>query len=1195
MLVCAACGSDNPPGARFCDECGVPLQKTCPDCGAPVREGKRFCAQCGTALGVQHAPGVPEDQRTSGAENDRPPDGSTGLTGAPELRRVSVLFVDLVGYTSLTESWDPEDVRELLSGYFDAARTVVGRYGGAVEKFIGDAVMAVWGAPVAQGDDAERAVRAALEIVEAVTVYGEQRGVPGLSARAGVVTGQVASWASPGEGLVTGDRVNTAARVQSTAEPGSVYVDEATWSATQAAIAYVATGEHRVKGKSEPLRLWHAVRVVSNLGGTQRVDGLEAGFVGRARELALVKELFHATVEGSRARLVLISGAAGVGKSRLGWEFEKYIDGLAATVLWHRGRCLSYGEGVAFWALAEMVRQRFDIAEEEQADSARAKLSAELPTWVADPSERDFVAPRLGVLVGAVDAELSREELFAGWRLFLERMAATSPVVLLIEDLHWADAGMLDFLEYLLDWSANSPIFVLAFARPELTERRPGWVADRRNATLVHLDPLPPPAMDSLLDGLVPNMPDTAKARIAERAAGIPLYAVETVRTLVDRDLVVPREGVYVLTGDIGELEVPGTLASLLAARLDSLPVPERTLVKALSVLGDSFTVGAASAVGDARPEDLRDLLRTLVRKEILTVRDDPLSPERGQYVFVQSMLRAVAYDMLTKRERKARHLAAAQHLRRSFPDDGDEVAEVIAAHYLDAYKAMPTDADGDAMRAEAAAAFERAGRRAGTLGSPDQAEKAYRTAATLAVSEAESTRLTVEAASMAVQAGRFADALAMFEAATDAHNAAGRVREAALYADQTGHALSALGRAEEATRRMLHALDVLGPDASEPAVARLHAALGTALELIGGHDAEAEAHIELALQIATALELPDVLTQALMWKAFLLADLNRMAEAFALMKAAVDVAADHGLVTKEDLAHANLAELKVQSDSPGAAEEFEVALTFASRLGNGHSRAFNLMNLAAVRFQAGNWDEAERLVNQSLEAAPSDHIRAFARGWLVVLLATRGHFDEAADQLAAMGTLRNSDIAQDRVVLAIARAYVAMAEDRPDAALAVAREACGAEPNFRTEGFRWGWPLALEAAIRTERSDEIKALLALVAEAPKGHVPPYLQAQLAHYRALYNATEGRHETVEADLRSAIEILAKLGYPYWLARTQADLARWLMTMQRAGEADPLLADVVEVFTRLGAQPDLDRARALMSIVASSAADQPVTP
>ncbi|MDP9318371.1 MAG: AAA family ATPase, partial [Actinomycetota bacterium] len=609
-----------------------------------------------------------------------------------ELRRASVLFVDLVAYTPLTEGWDAEDVRDLLTGYFEVANTIVRRYGGMVEKFIGDAVVAAWGSTSSREDDAARCVRAGLEIVEAVAGYGDRRGLTALRARAGVVTGQVASWAGVNEGLVAGDRVNLAARIQSTAEPGSVFVDEVTMRATRSTVAYADAGERVLKGVTEPLRLWHAMRVVAGIGGAPRVDGLEGAFVGRTRELTMVKELFHSTVEDGRARLVAVSGVAGIGKSRLSWEFERYAEGLAGAVFWHRGRCLAYGDGVAFWALAEMVRQRFDIAEDDAAGVAAVKLAEGLPQWVPDAQEREFAEPRLGVLVGAVDRELSREELFAGWRLFFERLSALRPVVLVFEDLHWADTGLFDFVDYLLGWSAGLPIYMLTLARPELAERRPGWLTDRRNATVLHLEPLPDPAIQQLLEELVPGMPEPVKAKITAHAGGIPLYAVETIRSLIDKDLVTPRDGVYCLEGDVEDLDVPASLTAVIAVRLDGLPPAERELVKGLAVLGDTFARRAVAAVSDAPDEQLDEWLRTLVRREFLGVRSDPLSPERDQYMFVQAMLRSVAYDTLTRRERKLRHRAVADHLRAAFPDEGADVAEVIAAHLLEAYTAARTD-----------------------------------------------------------------------------------------------------------------------------------------------------------------------------------------------------------------------------------------------------------------------------------------------------------------------------------------------------------------------------------------------------------------------------------------------------------------------------------------------------------------------
>ena len=280
-----------------------------------------------------------------------------------------------------------------------------------------------------------------------MTELGAEAGVPGLAARAGVVTGEVAvTFGAVGEGMVAGDAVNTAARVQAAAEPGQVLTDAATQRLAGSAVGFVAAGEHQLKGKSEPQPLWRATRVVSAVGGSQRVDGLEAPLTGRDAELRTIKDLFHAAADRQVPRLVLVSGPAGVGKSRLGWEFEKYADGLAAELWWHRGRCLSYGEGVAFWALAEIVRQRLGIAEEDLAETAAAKLAEGLDQFVADQAERSYVGVRLGLLLGVAFAgdsgtALGRDELFAGWRLFFERLAAVQPVVLLVEDAQYADSG----------------------------------------------------------------------------------------------------------------------------------------------------------------------------------------------------------------------------------------------------------------------------------------------------------------------------------------------------------------------------------------------------------------------------------------------------------------------------------------------------------------------------------------------------------------------------------------------------------------------------------------------------------------------------------------------------------------------------------------------------------------------------------
>ena len=686
-----------------------------------------------------------------------------------------MLFCDLVGFTPLSEVRDPEEVRDLLSGYFDLARSIVSRYGGVIQKFIGDAVMAVWGAPLANEDDAERAVRAGLDLVSAVSAYGTERGIE-LAARVGIVTGGAATTETAEEGLVIGDRVNTAARVQSVAAPGSCYVDETTRAATAAAIAYTDVGDHELKGKAEPLHLYEATRVIAAVAGSQRSGVLEAPFTGRDHELRLVKELFHASAERNSARLVLVSGVAGVGKSRLAWEFFKYIDGLAGDALWHTGRCLSYGEGVSYWALSEMVRARLRISEEDPQDVVAERLRTGLERWIPDPADREYISPRLGQLLGLPTQHvLAREELFSGWRLFFERLSEHLPVIMVVEDLQWADAGMVDFLDHLLEWSGDHALFLLVLTRPEGTDKQ-GLVLTRRNVTNASLDPLSDELIGELLDGLVANLPAPARHRIVERAEGIPLYAVETVRSLLDRGVVAKAaDGELHLVQEIGILEIPPGLTALIASRLDALQPEERRVVKECSVLGSSFSRQAIEAVTDSDAADLDDILSTLVRKEILTVRADKLSPERGQYAFTQSLIRSVAYDMLSKAERRARHLRTAAHLRRSFPDEGAEVAEVIAAHLHDAYLTASDDADADELRSDAQRAYVAAAERAESVGAPEGAEAAYVMAAKLSLDEREQADLTERAGRSADLAGLRQRAVGHFEATIAAHSAAGR------------------------------------------------------------------------------------------------------------------------------------------------------------------------------------------------------------------------------------------------------------------------------------------------------------------------------------------------------------------------------------------------------------------------------------
>ena len=483
-MRCPSC-AQNERSRKFCGECGRGLTVACASCGTPNAPGTKFCGECGAGRRGPRPDAAAARATALGPATSRP---------ARERRLVSVMFADLVGFTRLAESRDAEEVRDLLTRYFETCRSLVGRYGGVIEKFIGDAVMAVWGTPVTNEDDAERAVRAALELTEAVIALGEEVGIPTLRARAGVLTGEAAvALNATNQGMVAGDIVNTASRIQAAAQPGDGArrrrhdAGDAIRDRVRGGRAAGAEGQ----GPADQPVASRACRRASSAGRCAASE-IEPPFTGRESELRLTKQLFHATSDERRPHLVSVIGIGGIGKSRLAWEFEKYIDGLAADVWWHRGRCLAYGDGVAFWALAEMVRMRAGIVEDEDAESALPKLRATLEENIPDVEERRFVEPRLAQLLGLeARGPGDQENLFSAWRIFFERLADTSPTILLFEDLHWADDALLDFVEYLVDWARDRPIFIVTTARPELLERRPTWGAAKRSFTSLFLEPLP--------------------------------------------------------------------------------------------------------------------------------------------------------------------------------------------------------------------------------------------------------------------------------------------------------------------------------------------------------------------------------------------------------------------------------------------------------------------------------------------------------------------------------------------------------------------------------------------------------------------------------------------------------------------------------------------------------------------------------
>jgi class 3 adenylate cyclase/tetratricopeptide (TPR) repeat protein len=1176
VIECVVCGTENAAGKRFCRRCGTAIARGCPSCSAPVEPDSAFCGECGTALAAGVAP-------AAGASRTVPP--------VAERRVCSVLFADLVGFTPLSESRDPEQVRELLSEYFDAARTVIARYGGAVEKFIGDAVMAVWGTPIATEGDAERAVRAAFDVVAAVAALGDRLGAPGLAARAGVVTGEVAvTIGATGEGMVAGDAVNTAARVQSAAQPGTVLVDDATQRLAEASVGFADGGEHLLKGKSEPARLWRATRVLSGVGGSQRVDGLEAPFVGRDAELRTVKELLHASAERHSPRLVLASGPAGVGKSRLGWEFRKYVDGLAEAMFWHQGRCLSYGEGVAFWALAEIVRQRFGIAEEDAAEVAAGKLAQRLPEFVPADSEQAYVGPRLARLLGVsypgAEGTLSREELFAGWRLFFERLADVSPVTLLVEDAQHADPALLDFLDHLVDWARTSPIYVLVLARPDLDEHRPGW-ATGRNRTALTLDPLDPRSMDALVDALVPGMPASAVAAIGAQAQGNPLFAVETVRSLIDRDVVVPIDGVYRLVGDVGELSVPDSLHALLAARLDALDPQLRSLVADAAVLGTSFPPEALVAVSGRDIHAVEAGLAELRQREVFDISADPLSPQRGAYHFSQSLLRQVSYETLSRRDRKARHLAVALHLRAVFANDGDEVAQVVARHYLDALAAVPDDPDVADIRAQAIDALVRAAERAERSGAPARAGETFAEAAELTAQDG-GTEDSLKAAGLWERAAEAAAAAAELDAglahaymARRLYAANGQARAAARAQVAAARVLRRAGRHTDARTQISEAMDVLRLDPDHDTV------IGTAeLALLqtftGGADAHRLASEALVLGQALDVE-PRQLVELFITRGLAAGFVNRYAEAAADLEYAARMADRVGDTKGSSRASLNLASILLATDPKAAVAAARAATDGARQLGDRFYLPTAIANLAAALLFTGDWADAGSVLRQAVEvdgfggeeaSLSSGYVATYA----AIFSALRGDLAAATVVAPGLSAMRTSEDPQDLAAATVADVVVAAAHGRRADALRHARSALVHAPalGIATEFVLIAWPIAIRFALELGDGPVVDELLAMLDGYPVGHLPPLLRAERRLARARLSAAAG-DKGADAAIAAAVTDFRAVASPYHLAHALLDRVDHLVTHGQASEAAILRDEARAIGERLGARQLLDRA------------------
>jgi class 3 adenylate cyclase/tetratricopeptide (TPR) repeat protein len=631
----------------------------CPSCGHPNREGAKFCEDCATPL------------------TPTPPSRSE------ERKVVTVLFCDLVGFTASSERVDPEDVRARIDPYFARLRRTIESYGGTVDKYIGDAVMAVFGAPLAHEDDAERAVRCGLAILDEITDLNASDPRLALVVRVGVNTGEaLVRLASPdkSQGIVTGDVVNTASRLQSAAPEGGIVVSETTYRGSVRAIEYEELPPVTAKGKARPIPVWRALRPrTASIGHS-------TPFVGREDDMAILQASYRKTLRERSLHVLTVVGEPGSGKTRLVVEFSKWLGQQEEPVTVRKGRCLPYGEGVTFWALGEILKTECGILESDGPEETDRKLVRTVEARVPR-ADQQWIRLRLAPLVGLPSSEPSdRNEIFTALQRFLEHVAADQPFVCVIEDLQWADPALLDFVEHLIEWVAEVPIFVVATARLELFEKRAAWGGGARNASVLALAPLSAKDCSLLVSALLGTtaLRPEIEAAILERVEGNPLFAEEFVRLLTDRGLLMEAgEGTGLVPG--AELPMPTSIASVISARLDTLPRERKRLLTDAAVMGAVFWVGAVVMLGERERESVGGALHELSQQELVRpIRDSSIAGE-SEFRFWHSLIRDVAYAQLPRVIRAERHRRAATWIESVAPERLEDFAELIAHHYTSA------------------------------------------------------------------------------------------------------------------------------------------------------------------------------------------------------------------------------------------------------------------------------------------------------------------------------------------------------------------------------------------------------------------------------------------------------------------------------------------------------------------------------
>lgn len=1084
-----------------------------------------------------------------------------------------MLFCDLVGFTAASEHADPEDVHARLQPYRAEVRRVIDSHGGTVEKFIGDAVMAVFGAPAAHEDDATRAVRAGLRILDAIKDVNRVNERLELHVRVGINTGEalVAVGAHPerGEGLVTGAVVNTASRLQGIAPIDGVVVSEATYRRTRRQFSFVPHQPVRVKGNAEPLQVWQPLAPHARLGADV-VRAHATPLVGREAELQTLIATFERVASGRACRLVTLVGEPGVGKTRLCSELLSYIDKRPGGVVWRQGRSLPYGEGIAFWALGEIVKAQCGILESDSTEAASARLDEAV---AADDPDRAWLTARLAPLVGAGGQPASQEESFTAWRRFLEGMVGSHPGVLVFEDLHWADEAMLTFLEHLAASSEGVPLLLLCTARPELQEKHPAWAVGLRHAETINLGPLSDPDTATLFALLVRRMvlPPGMDRELLERSGGNPLYAEELVHLLSDRDL---------LAGPLQDVPLPDSVQGLIAARLDTLSAEHKSVLQDAAVVGKVFWAGAVAAMGTRDGRAVEKALHHLAGRELIRPARTSTMQGEQEYGFWHVLVRDVCYAQIPRPGRAARHRAAAAWIERQAGERVEDLADVLAHHYIQALhlaRALGQEHDIPELEAAARQYLALAGERALPM-DVARAEAAFARALELTPAGRPDRAGLLERWAWAAQLqARFPEAKAALEQALALHRPQGATVAAGRALTSLSVVLGTMGDPQREAA-IAEALTVLGAGEPGPELVAAYAQLA-GLRTVWGAHRQGIAAAERALTLAAELGLPTP-AQALGYRGSARSALGDEGGLDDLRDGLV-LAIEQGLGDPARALHNNLALASCNFRGPRVALPLcDAGIAFCER-----------REIAAMWIAAGRLDHLAACgrSDEALGGAAEIALRAEAAGAAVLLfgiraleLMLRGRRGEgvpaAAERLVA-GARRSGDLRAVTPAIAAAAPVMLAAGRREEAGTLL-------EELAATPGAREGPAFAVEllGLVRCAVAAGRPGLANRLVECFEPRVPAQHHA-VATSRAVLAEAAGDHATGAAAYADAVTRWRQFGDVPELALALLGRGRCLLALGAAGSDEPL-QEARDLFSAMGYTPARLETEALLQHAAT---------